>query len=306
MTALARLAPSPAPPPARAEIPFSAQDFDRIAAFAHREFGLSLQASKKELVYSRLVKRLRALGLPGFAAYCDLLESPAGAAERDPAVSALTTNVTHFFREGHHFDLLASLVVKPRLAALKSGQRLRIWSAGCSSGMEPYSIAMSLLDALPEATEANIRILATDVDPAILARARDARYAAEETRPIPDRMKPWALSPVEGGHQHITPRVTRMVHFGALNLMQDWPLRGPFDAIFCRNVAIYFDKPTQQRLWQRFAGLLAPEGLLFIGHSERLSGPAEAAFSPAGITTYRKTGPLGGGTAAVQPMKGLP
>lgn len=291
MTALSPLTvPQPADP-GQGDLPFSTRDFDRIAAFAYREFGLSLQASKKNLVYSRLVKRLRALNLTGFQPYCDLIESPEGKAEHEAVVSALTTNVTHFFREAHHFDLLASLAVKPRLQALRAGERLRIWSAGCSAGMEPYSIAMTLLDTLPEAAQLNIRILATDVDPVILARAREARFGAEEVRPIPDRMKPWALGPAEAGRHQITPKVAQMVRFAELNLMQDWPVRGPFDAIFCRNVAIYFDKPTQARLWQRFAGLLAPGGLLFIGHSERLGGPAEAAFTSVGTTAYRKQAP---------------
>lgn len=285
------LAPPPAAP---GDPPFTARDFDRIAAFAYREFGLSLQAAKKDLVYSRLVRRLRALELPGFQPYCDLLEGPGGRAEHDAVVSALTTNVTHFFREPHHFDLLAALAVKPRLQALRAGERLRIWSAGCSAGMEPYSIAMTLLDTLPEAAQLNIRILATDVDPAILARAREARFTDEEVRPIPARMKPWALVSAGEGRHGIAPKPARMVRFAELNLMQDWPVRGPFDAIFCRNVAIYFDKPTQARLWQRFAGLLAPGGLLFIGHSERLGGPAEAAFASVGITAYRKTGASAG------------
>ena len=286
-TALANRTPLAGPP---GELPFTDSDFASIAAFAYREFGLKLQSSKRELVYSRLVKRVRLLGLPDFASYCRLIDTPEGASERDLVVSGLTTNVTHFFREGHHFELLANLAVKPRLAALKAGQRMRIWSAGCSAGMEPYSMAMTVLDTLPEAGQLNIRILATDVDPVILARAREARYSAEEARPIPDRMKPHAIGPTDSGGVHILPRVSQMVRFAELNLIQDWPLRGPFDVIFCRNVAIYFDKPTQGRLWQRFASLLAPGGLLFIGHSERLSGPAETDFTSVGVTAYRKSG----------------
>lgn len=277
-------------PGGRGDLVFTDRDFARIAAYAYREFGLSLQDSKKDLVYSRLVKRLRLLNLPDFASYCALLETPDGTSEHDHIVSALTTNVTHFFREGHHFDLLAEQVLKPRLPQVKAGQRMRIWSAGCSAGMEPYSIAMTVLDLLPDAGQLNIRILATDVDPVILARARIARFSAEETRPIPDRMKAQGIGPAEGGGLRILPRVSQLVHFAELNLMQDWPLRGPFDAIFCRNVAIYFDKPTQARLWQRFAGLLAPGGVLFIGHSERLSGPAESDFTSMGVTAYRRTG----------------
>lgn len=277
--------PAVGAPPDRA---FTAQDFERIAAFAYKEFGLSLQASKRDLVYSRLVKRLQALGLTSFDAYCDLLLGPEGRAEHDKVVSALTTNVTHFFREGHHFDLLRDSLIAPRLQELKSGARLRIWSAGCSAGMEPYSVAMTLFDCLPEVGQLNIKVLATDVDPAILSRARAACFSVEEVKPIPDRMRVWAIQAAETGQHVIAPKVAQLVRFVELNLMQDWPLRGPLDAIFCRNVAIYFDKPTQARLWQRFAGLLAPGGLLFIGHSERLSGPAEADFTSVGVTAYRK------------------
>lgn len=291
---LAATLPQGTSPPARGEVPFTEADFARIAEHAYRSFGLSLPASKKDLVYSRLIKRVRQLGLSSFAEYCARLEGDAAAEEQDTLVSALTTNVTHFFRETHHFDLLADQVLRPRLAQLRQGQRLRLWSAGCSSGMEPYSMAMTVLDLLPEAAQMNIRILATDVDPAILERARAARYSSEETRPIPDSMKPQALQPEGEGHVRIAPRVTRLVRFAELNLMRDWPLRGPFDAIFCRNVAIYFDKATQARLWQRLAALLAPGGLLCIGHSERLSGPAEAGFTSVGVTAYRKSGPAPG------------
>lgn len=284
----------------RGEVAFTPADFAAIADYAYREFGLSLQSSKKDLVYSRLVKRVRELGLPDFAAYCSRLTGPEAEAERDTLVSALTTNVTHFFRETHHFDLLASEVLKPKLAALRAGARLRIWSAGCSSGMEPYSMAMTVLDSLPDAGSLNVKILATDVDPAILARARAGIYAPEETRPIPDRMKGGGYGLAADGRHQITPRVAALVRFAELNLMQDWPVRGPFDVIFCRNVAIYFDKATQARLWQRFATLLAPGGLLCIGHSERLSGPAEAILTSVGVTSYRKTGTAAG----LSPQKG--
>lgn len=294
MSVAAALGPTPG------EVAFTPADFAAIAGYAYREFGLSLQSSKKDLVYSRLIKRVRQLGLTDFATYCDRLSGPEAEAERKTLVSALTTNVTHFFRETHHFDLLATEVLRPRLAALRAGERLRIWSAGCSSGMEPYSMAMTVLDSLPEAGTLNIKILATDVDPAILARARDGKYAPDETRPIPDRMKAGGFSATPDGQHQIAPRVAGLVRFAELNLMQEWPVRGPFDVIFCRNVAIYFDKATQARLWQRFATLLAPGGLLCIGHSERLSGPAEAILTSVGVTSYRKTGTATGFT----PQKG--
>lgn len=278
----------PQPAALRADLPFTEEDFTRIAAMAHRSFGLSLSSSKRDLVYARLAKRVRQLGLASFADYCARLEGDHGAEEQETLVTALTTKVTHFFREAHHFDLIIDQILRPRLAQLRAGQRLRIWSAGCSSGMEPYSMAMAILELLPEAPQLNIRILATDVDPQILDRASSGLFTADEIRPIPDRMKAGGLIPAEGGRMQIHPRVAGMVRFGELNLMNAWPLRGPFDAILCRNVAIYFDKTTLTRLWQRFADLMAPGGLLCIGHSERLCGPAEALFTSVGVTSYRR------------------
>jgi chemotaxis protein methyltransferase CheR len=292
MTAQSPARPRADPAEFRGEIAFTQADFTRIAAFAHREYGLHLQESKKDLVYSRLVKRLRKSGCPDFATYCDRLEAEGGAKERVELVTALTTNVTHFFREEHHFQLLRDLILRPQIDRLRNGQRLRIWSAGCSAGQEPYSIAATLVDLLPEAPRLNIRILATDIDPAILARARAASYAAEEAKGVPERLRSLMFDrpAAADGPLQITARLREMVHFAELNLMAEWPVRGPFDAIFCRNVAIYFDKPTQSRLWQRYAGLLVPGGLLCIGHSERLSGPASAQMASAGITAYRKAG----------------
>lgn len=274
----------------RADIAFTHADFTRIAAFAHREYGLHLQESKKDLVYSRLVKRLRKAGCPDFATYCNQLEGDGGAAERVELISALTTNVTHFFREEHHFTLLSDLVLKPQADRLRAGQRMRIWSAGCSAGQEPYSIAATVLELLPEAARMNIRILATDIDPAILARARAANYPAEEAKGVPDRLRAQMFDRAAetSAQVQVQARIRGLVHFAEINLMADWPVHGPFDAIFCRNVAIYFDKPTQARLWQRYAALLAPGGLLCIGHSERLSGPATAQLDSVGITAYRR------------------
>lgn len=293
----------------RADIAFTNADFARIAAFAHREYGLHLQESKKDLVYSRLVKRLRKTGCPDFATYCDRLEGEDGAAERVELISALTTNVTHFFREEHHFTLLSDMILRPQSDRLRAGQRLRIWSAGCSAGQEPYSIAATVLDLLPEAARMNVRILATDIDPAILARARAAHYPAEEAKGVPDRLRAQMFDrpAAAAAPMSVQARIRDLVHFAELNLMADWPVHGPFDAIFCRNVAIYFDKPTQARLWQRFAALLAPGGLLCIGHSERLSGPATALLDSVGITAYRRNAhPPGGAARPAPPVPSIP
>jgi chemotaxis protein methyltransferase CheR len=282
-------------PPALAEFSgyaFSDADFNAIARRAHQEFGLHLTQSKKDLVYSRLTKRVRLLGLPDFRAYCSLIESDSGAEERTNMLSALTTNVTHFFREDHHFQTLRETVLPPLIAAARQGKRVRLWSAGCSAGQEPYSLAFTVLDMCPDAARLDIRILATDVDPAILARARAGIYSEDERPAIPEAMRARYLQPTPDGRATFTiaDKPRDLITFGELNLMQDWPLRGQFDVLFCRNVAIYFDKPTQARLWARFAGMIPAGGHLFIGHSERVAGPAEASFEGAGVTTYRRKG----------------
>lgn len=267
-------------------IAMTAADFGRIARSVQGEFGIFLPEAKKDLVYSRLLKRVRTLALPDFTAYCNLVESAAGTAERTEMLSALTTNVTHFFREMHHFDLLRDKILPPLLQCARKGARVRLWSAGCSSGQEPYSLALTVLSLLPEAARHDIRILATDVDPQVIARAREGIYAAADCATIPEPMlSQFTDRTVEG--LRIGDAARALISFAPLNLMDDWPMRGSFDVIFCRNVAIYFDAPTQERLWQRFAGLMRPGAHLLIGHSERIAGPAEASLENVGITAYR-------------------
>lgn len=267
------------------EFAFTDADFEALARLARSEYGLSLASSKKPLVYSRLARRLRARGLATFRDYMSLLNRAEEAEERLELVSALTTNVTSFFREKHHFETLRSALF-PELATQK---RIRIWSAGCSSGQEPFSIAMTLLDGLPPGAR-DMRILATDIDPAILRKARAGRHPAEECATVPDEFRARWLRPVPGEPDLVEmgAELKALVSFAELNLICDWPFAGPFDAIFCRNVAIYFDQETQQRLWSRFADKLRAGGFLFIGHSERLSGTALPEFETAGVTTYRK------------------
>lgn len=266
-------------------------DFARIAAFAHREFGLHLPQSKKQHVQSRLIRLLSQTGCPDFKTLCDRLEAQPNAPERNPLISALTTNVTQFFREEHHFRLFAEEVLRPQLPALRAGKRLRIWSAGCSAGQEALTIAMTILDILPEAADLNIRILGTDIDPAILEDARRGEYTYEDISGIPEKMRRSMVEQTASKRCRITPRASKMISYGELNLIGTWPMRGPFDAIFCRNVAIYFDKPTQAMLWNRFTDLLSPGGILMIGHSERVSGPAADRLTSAGVTSYRLAGP---------------
>jgi chemotaxis protein methyltransferase CheR len=270
---------------------FSDADFSAIAKRAYKEFGLHLPDTKKDLVYSRLIKRLRHLGLADFSSYCALLESPDGAAEQTELLSALTTNVTNFFREAHHFKTLHETVLPPLLQAARTGKRVRLWSAGCSAGQEPYSIAFTILDLLPDVAKFNVRILATDIDPEILKKAERGIYPNGELKAIPEpaRSKYLDHDKSNNGNFSISQKARDLVRFGELNLMREWPMRGSFDVIFCRNVAIYFDKQTQARLWHRFNTTLADGGYLFIGHSERVAGPAESSLQTVGITTYQKT-----------------
>ena len=271
---------------AAGSVGMSGADFRRIARTVQDEFGIFLPDVKKDLVYSRLLKRVRHLRLADFTAYCDLVESPAGNAERMEMLSALTTNVTNFFREMHHFDLLRDEVLPPLLQAARQGRRVRLWSAGCSSGQEPYSIALTVLSLLPDAARHDVRILATDVDPPVLGRARAGVYPATDGNAIPEAMlSQFAEITSEG--LRIGDAARALVTFAPLNLMSDWPMRSTFDVIFCRNVAIYFDAPTQVRLWQRFTAIMAPRAHLMIGHSERISGPADALLENVGFTAYQ-------------------
>lgn len=292
---MADASPSAGPPDrdsgaSRDRIQFSEADFKTIADLAMRDFGLHLTMAKRDLVYSRLLKRLRSLGLESFRDYCALLTGPQGESERNAMLSALTTNVTHFFREDHHFKLLREVALPPLIKSAREGGRVRIWSAGCSAGQEPYSLAFTVLSLCPEAARLNFRILATDVDPEILAKAEAGRYSEEERKAIPEPMRKF-IEPVSATQFTIGSAARELITFGRLNLIENWPISGPFQVIFCRNVAIYFDKPTQARLWARFGELLSPESHLCIGHSERIAGPAEQMFRAVGVTAYQKLGP---------------
>lgn len=295
--------PLPSTPPAGDDrIKFTDADFKIIADLAMRDFGLNLTPAKRDLVYSRLLKRLRVLEMEDFHSYCSLLTSPNGTDERNAMLSALTTNVTHFFREEHHFKLLREAALPELIKAAKSGGRVRIWSAGCSAGPEPYSLAFTVLSLFPEAARSNFRILATDVDPEILRKAEAGIYAEEERKGIPEAYRRF-LEPAGPGRFAIASAPRELITFGRLNLIEDWPISGPFQVIFCRNVAIYFDKPTQSRLWARFGQMLSPGGHLCIGHSERILGEAEQMFRAVGITAYQRLSGKGSGATPIEEPK---
>lgn len=265
---------------------------DALHQLSYREAGLILLPEKVRMVQSRLRYRLKETDIDTFEAYLALVRSDAGAHERRMMISALTTNVSHFFREPHHFDILADEVLPKVKARLKAGGRFRIWSAGCSNGQEAFSILMHLLDKDPSLLDADFRILATDIDPKVIAFARAATYPDRMIDNVPETLRKRFMQPAElkGQPAHkMTDPLRNLVRFKELNLMSTWPMRQAFDAVFCRNVVIYFDAPTQEALWPRFHDALAPDGLLFLGHSERVSAPETVGFSVTGPTTYTKT-----------------
>jgi chemotaxis protein methyltransferase CheR len=273
------------------EFELTARDFENIAGIMKAEAGISLHDNKANLVYSRLAKRLRILQIRSFADYCGLVASPAGRDERGEMIAALTTNVTRFFREPHHFEHLKTSILPPLIAQAKKGGRIRIWSAACSSGQEPYSIALTILALLPEAAKHDIKILATDIDPNMIAAGKAASYEPGAIAGVPAALCQRWFAPAKDapGALRAGDDLRTLVTFKKLNLIGDWPMKGMFDAIFCRNVVIYFENDTQAAIWSRMVPLLSPTGALYIGHSERVSGPAERDLTSDGITTYRRT-----------------
>ncbi|HEY0885943.1 MAG TPA: CheR family methyltransferase [Ramlibacter sp.] len=274
------------------EFPLTDRDFARIRALIHRDAGIALGAHKREMVYSRVSRRLRQLGLPDFTTYVDLLESAEGGAECQLFINSLTTNLTSFYREEHHFPVLA------RLAQASPGP-LSIWCAAASTGEEPYSIAMTLFEAIGERACA-ARIIATDIDTDVLAKAESGVFRQERVGALsPERLKRFFSRGVgaNAGYVKVRPEVRALVRFERLNLLDaSWPVKERQDAIFCRNVMIYFDKPTQKRVLERFVPLLKPHGLLFAGHSENAS-LVSPAFRSAGQTVYSLAPGHAGGRA---------
>lgn len=267
----------------------SEREFRRVRELVREHTGIQLGDNKRQLCQTRLVRRIRALGLRSFRDYLAVLEEP-DSPEHGELVNAITTNVTSFFREPHHFETLARQVL-PRFAP---GGRLRIWSAGCSSGEEPWSLAMVLHEVLDPAARRDARILATDIDTDVLARAEAGVYGDDRVEPVSLGRRQRFLARGVGanhGSWRIKDELRDTVAFRRLNLMDEtWPMRGRFDVIFCRNVIIYFDGPDKQRLLQRYQSMLVPGGHLFLGHSESLV-QGVTGLAPCGQTVYRKTGP---------------
>lgn len=265
-------------------------DFMTIAKILHQDSGILLSPSKSNLVYSRLAKRLRALGLASFKDYCAFIAGSQGTSERMSMLAALTTNVTHFFRESHHFDHLKSEILPDALAEARQGGRVRIWSAGCSNGHEPYSIALTVLSMMPDAANRDVRILASDIDPNVIAFGRAGIYDEATLEAVPRPLKQRWFKPSAGQANalEVGDAMRDLVSFRELNLIGEWPMQGTFQAIFCRNVTIYFDQPTREKIWHRFCQYLEPGGWFYMGHSERLTGPATKYLSYEGTTAYRR------------------
>lgn len=260
---------------------FTPRDFARIRTLIYRQAGIALTESKQEMVYSRLARRLRAKGLNSFAQYLDELENGHDGVEWEAFTNALTTNLTSFFREAHHFPILAE-----HLLGMKTP--LSIWCSASSTGEEPYSIAMTVCEAFGTLAPP-VSIVATDIDTNVLETAANGVYPIDRIdRMMPDRIRQFFQrgKGERSGLVRVRPELRQLVKFKPLNLLAgSWPVSGPFDAIFCRNVMIYFDKPTQGRILERFVPLMKPEGLLFAGHSENFMYASDA-FRLRGKTVY--------------------
>jgi len=272
------------------ELPLSDREFARVKARVYAEAGISFSDAKRTLVVSRLSKIVRSHGLASFDDYLDYLERAGTPDDAQNFVNALTTNLTRFYREDHHFEHLCHYVGelmehRPRVGP-GGKPRLRIWSAGCSTGQEPYTIALCLLDRFPDLRRWDFRILATDIDTNVIAKAALGVYPDSELNGLaPERARLFEAGDI--GTIRIPAPARALISFKPLNLMTpNWPMSGPFDAIFCRNVAIYFDKSTQGALFARLGRMLAPGAHLYIGHSENLGAGGEG-FRIVGKTIYQ-------------------
>lgn len=261
-------------------------ELEAIARILHDATGIVITQGKSSMVQSRLSKRLRELGLSDYATYIAHVTSESGVEERRAMISALTTNVTRFFRENHHFETLSTAALPPLIARARAGERIRLWSAGSSNGQEAYSIAMMIAEAAPDYAKLDLRILASDIDPHMIAAGQAGLYDSSTLASVPTEMQRKYFSR-KGEKVQIATPLRELISFRELNLHEQWPMRGRFDIIFCRNVVIYFDPDAQARLWQRFEAQLAPEGWLFVGHSERIADLSQSNLVTAGVTTYR-------------------
>lgn len=269
------------------EFTFDDKDFARIKKLVYEFSGIDLNESKKNLVYNRLAKRIRFLSQDTFGEYLNYVEAQ-GEAEFVHLINAITTNLTFFFRENHHFEYLTETLVPMLLKTNAATKRIRIWSAGCSTGEEPYSLAIILKESVPAGWDA--RVIATDLDTNVVETGKAGMYKIDRLKGVTEpRKKRWFMkgSGANEGMVKVKKDLQDIIDFGQINLMNEWPLKGQVDVIFCRNVVIYFDKETQAKLFNRYADLLPAHGHLFIGHSESLYKVCDR-FDLLGQTIYKK------------------
>jgi len=269
------------------EFEYSRKDFERITNIIYKVSGISLSERKEDMVYSRLARRLRKVGLTTFDDYLNFVSKDSD--EQKAFVNSLTTNLTHFFREEHHFDYLND-VLFPEIFS-KFDRRIRIWSAGCSTGEEPYTLAMVWEHLKNRPRNIDFKILATDLDTNVIETGKDGIYSNDKLAPVSQEYMKWfsQTDVCTSNQKQVDEQLKQYIHFKQLNLMQEWPFKGPFQLIICRNVLIYFDKPTQEKLIKRYYDLLEPGGCLILGHSESL-GNNRALFDNLGKTIFRKLG----------------
>ncbi len=280
-----------APQSVQSDTALSRDDMALVAKLVYEHAGIVIREHKEAMARGRLARRVKVLGLNSIAEYCAYLRTAAASDEIPELINAVTTNHTAFFRERHHFDHLRKDVL-PRLIQERAGRRgrIRIWSAACSSGEEPYSAAAISRDVIGHRSDLDFKILATDIDTDILDRAAAGQYPAEQFDRLPPDLRP--LLRLEGqsprGEARIAEDLKRLIAFKRLNLIERWPMKGPFDVIFCRNVFIYFDTPTKAAILDRYVALLQPGGFLYLGHSESLPQP-HPQLRLIGRTIYERT-----------------
>ena len=268
------------------EFNFTVENFNFLRQMSNAHSGIQVPDERFDMFYSRLVKRVRKLGLNNFSEYCDYLVNN-HADEFTNFINAITTNLTSFFREKHHFDYLRDVVIPDLLIRNAATKQIRIWSAGCSTGEEPYSLAMTLLENVP--ANWDIRILATDLDTQVLQFAADGVYPEDRVAELPiEILKRWFMKgKFSPENVRVKTELQAIIQFKYLNLMEEWPMKTPFDVIFCRNVLIYFNRETKSRLAKRYAQLLVSKSWLFIGHSESLN-QLTSEFELVAATSYMK------------------
>ena len=271
------------------EFSFSRKEFDKLRKIANEYTGIVVSDDKYDMYYARLTKRLRALGLASFAAYIQYLQQNQ-TTEFTPFIDSITTNLTSFYREKHHFDQLKKDIIPALLNSSGFDKKIRVWSAGCSTGEEPYTIAMTLLEVLTSSPGVSARILASDIDTTVLQRAASGVYEIGRTDGLDkDILKRWFLrgKGSKQGYVRVSPMLQKIIEFRQFNLIRDFPIKEKFNIIFCRNVVIYFDRPTKTQLINHFADHLADDGILILGHSESMQG-ISSRFRSIGKTVYRK------------------